>query len=55
MKRIIPFLGVALGLLAPMAAEAAKPLDLKFTAVDGSDVDLADMRGKVVIIFFWAT
>src|SRR5471030_1254825 len=32
-----------------------KPLDLKFTAVDGKKVDLADMRGKVVLIDFWAT
>ncbi len=55
MKRIFLFLGVALAGLVPMAAQAAKPLDFKFTAVDGSDVDLADMRGKVVIIFFWAT
>jgi peroxiredoxin len=51
-------LGAALGLLAPMAARAAeqaKPLDFKYVAVDGSNVDLADYRGKVVIIFFWAT
>jgi len=32
-----------------------KPLDLKFTAVDGSAIDLAQMRGKVVLIDFWAT
>jgi thiol-disulfide isomerase/thioredoxin len=31
------------------------PLDLHFTAVDGSDVDLASMRGKVVLVDFWAT
>ncbi len=31
------------------------PLDLHFTAVDGSQVDLATMRGKVVLIDFWAT
>jgi len=31
------------------------PLDLNFTAVDGSQVDLARMRGKVVLIDFWAT
>ena len=33
----------------------SKPLDLKFTAVDGREVDLAKMRGKVVLIDFWAT
>jgi len=32
-----------------------KPLDLKFKAVDGSEVDLAKMRGKVVLVDFWAT
>ena len=31
------------------------PLDLKFTAVDGKKVDLSKMRGKVVLIGFWAT
>jgi thiol-disulfide isomerase/thioredoxin len=35
--------------------DLSKPLDLKFTAVDGRKVDLADMRGKVVLIDFWAT
>jgi len=31
------------------------PLDLRFTAVDGTPVDLATMRGKVVLVDFWAT
>jgi thiol-disulfide isomerase/thioredoxin len=34
---------------------AAKPLDLKFTSVDGREVDLQKLRGKVVLIDFWAT
>lgn len=34
---------------------AAKPLELKFTAIDGAEVDLAKMRGKVVLVDFWAT
>jgi thiol-disulfide isomerase/thioredoxin len=33
----------------------SKPLDLKFTALDGTAVDLAQMRGKVVLVDFWAT
>jgi thiol-disulfide isomerase/thioredoxin len=33
----------------------SKPLDLKFEAVDGTPVDLAQLRGKVVLIHFWAT
>jgi thiol-disulfide isomerase/thioredoxin len=32
-----------------------KPVDLKFTAVDGSEVDLTKLRGKVVLLDFWAT
>lgn len=33
----------------------SKPLELKFTAVDGKEFDLADLKGKVVLIDFWAT
>lgn len=32
-----------------------KPLELKFTAVDGREVDLAALKGKVVLVDFWAT
>ncbi len=32
-----------------------KPLELTFTAVDGRKVDLAKLRGKVVLLDFWAT
>lgn len=32
-----------------------KPLDIKFKAVDGRDVDLAKLKGKVVLVDFWAT
>ena len=50
----------------PEIAEAAKsglelmalrdnPLELSFTAVDGKKFDLAGLRGKVVLIDFWAT
>jgi thiol-disulfide isomerase/thioredoxin len=34
---------------------AKEPLDLKFKAVDGAEVDLAKLRGKVVLVDFWAT
>lgn len=34
---------------------ASKPLDLSFTAVDGREVDFAKLRGKVVLVDFWAT
>lgn len=32
----------------------SRPVDLQFTALDGTLVDLATMRGKVVLIDFWA-
>ena len=32
-----------------------KPLDIKFTALDGRPVDLSQMKGKVVLLDFWAT
>lgn len=46
------------GLLAKMESRKSlkeKPLELAFTAVDGTAVDLAKMRGKVVLVDFWAT
>ena len=36
-------------------ATVGKPLNLSFTAVDGRKIDLASMKGKVVLIDFWAT
>jgi thiol-disulfide isomerase/thioredoxin len=32
-----------------------KPLELSFTTLDGKKINLADMKGKVVLIDFWAT
>ncbi|MEI6350846.1 MAG: TlpA disulfide reductase family protein [Verrucomicrobiota bacterium] len=46
--------GRAKGLLNRMDA-VGKPLDLRFTAVDGRTVALQQMKGKVVLIDFWAT
>jgi thiol-disulfide isomerase/thioredoxin len=33
----------------------SKPLELKFKSLEGEDVDLEKLRGKVVLIQFWAT
>ena len=32
-----------------------KPLDIKFKALDGREIDLTGMKGKVVLVDFWAT
>ena len=37
------------------AALLGKPLDLHFTATNGSAIDLAQFRGKVVLVDFWAS
>lgn len=34
---------------------ARKPLQLKFTAIEGGTFDLEKLRGKVVLLDFWAT
>ncbi len=38
-----------------LKALAGKPLDWKFTALDGQPVDLAQWRGKYVLVDFWAS
>ena len=38
-----------------MASLKTKPVDLKFTATDGKEIDLANFRGKVVLVDFWAS
>ncbi|MDB6015812.1 MAG: Alkyl hydroperoxide reductase/ Thiol specific antioxidant/ Mal allergen [Pedosphaera sp.] len=44
----------AQGLLKRMDA-LGKPVTIQFTALDGREVDVAKMKGKVVLIDFWAT
>jgi thiol-disulfide isomerase/thioredoxin len=39
----------------PAQAAGPTPLDVKFTSVDGKSIDLSKMRGKVVLVDFWAT
>lgn len=44
----------AKGVLQKKAA-LGRPFDLRLTATDGSTIQLADLRGKVVLLDFWAT
>lgn len=44
-----------LNYISTMAGLKNHPLELKFTAVDGRKVDLSKLRGKVVLVDFWAT
>ena len=44
-----------LSALKAMAELKSKPLELKFKALDGAEVDMAGLRGKVVLVDFWAT
>jgi thiol-disulfide isomerase/thioredoxin len=43
------------GEVRPLPAWVGQPFELKFKAVDGREVDLKTLRGKVVLIDFWAT
>jgi thiol-disulfide isomerase/thioredoxin len=36
-------------------ALATRPMELSFTALDGREVDFSKLRGKVVLVDFWAT
>jgi thiol-disulfide isomerase/thioredoxin len=44
----------ARGVLKKMDA-VGKPLDIQYTAVDGRGVDISKLKGKVVLVDFWAT
>ena len=39
----------------PLTSASGDSTDLTFTAADGSNVDLAKLHGKVVLLDFWAT
>src|SRR2546428_11372592 len=56
-RQLFPFILAAALALCPLAqpARAAEKPDVKFTAVDGREVDLAKLKGKVVLVDFWAT
>jgi len=53
------FLAASMFGVIPFSSHAepavGQPLDLKFTSLDGQEVDIAKMKGKVVLVDFWAT
>jgi thiol-disulfide isomerase/thioredoxin len=56
MKKILLVLILVSGLALPGFGQVVgKPVDIEFTATDGTHVDLSKMQGKVVLIDFWAT
>ncbi|MFM8360512.1 MAG: TlpA family protein disulfide reductase, partial [Verrucomicrobiota bacterium] len=50
-----PQLQQAASLLRRKFERVGKPVDLQFKALDGRSVDLPALRGKVVMLDFWAT
>ncbi len=63
LKHLIPLLALATVVAArtdtisqaELLFVNTKPPTIKFTAVDGTKFDLAQWRGKVVLVDFWAT
>ncbi|MBG30710.1 MAG: hypothetical protein CMI31_12015 [Opitutae bacterium] len=53
-EKIARIVGQAKGEIKKMEA-LGKPFEMKFTAVDGREVDVSKMKGNVVLIDFWAT
>jgi peroxiredoxin len=55
-KILIPvFLLLLLGALAMMALNKNSAPDVKFVTITGQEIGLKDLRGKIVLVNFWAT
>lgn len=54
---ILGLIAVGFYMLSPRSGDPTigSPLDLEFTSIQGNQVDLKDLKGKVVLIDFWAT
>jgi len=47
-------LGLALALPVPAFAQSIKAIDFEFTDINGKSIRLAELRGKWVLVNFWA-
>jgi len=54
-REMIADMETTLELKETMKKGLGKPMTLQFTAIDGKEVDLAKLKGKVVLVDFWAT
>ena len=56
-EMVVAIFVIAFGLFGYMTSQPAPsdPVDLTVPATDGSTVDLTKLRGKVVLLDFWAT
>jgi len=58
MRTFLPYLflfAFAPLVFAAPSFDTTKPLNLRFTALGGQQIDLTNLRGKVVLLDFWAS
>ncbi len=55
MHKILLLGALLLGLTSFLPASADKLTKFGYNAIDGSTQDISTMKGKVVVIYFWAT
>jgi peroxiredoxin len=55
-KLLIPLVLLALlGALVYFVTDKNQAPDVKFTTITGQEIDMQDLRGKIVLVNFWAT
>ena len=55
-KLLIPLVLLALvGALVFFVSDKNQAPDVKFTTLSGQEINMQDLRGKIVLVNFWAT